>query len=157
MSQYDADALSRIGRQPNTPNDSPTTNKDEEKKLLHMWVHGLIILFIPLIILPLYLLFTSKISELLTCLINVLSSAELVFISISLIIASTNDMMSFNGRKNRWIKINELLLLFGAIIYGIMSIAQYSSEEYNTMAAIIFNILFLVISIVLGAASYLND
>lgn len=158
MSQYDADALSRIGRQSNpTNNPTTTTNRDEEKKLLHMWVHGLIILFIPLIILPLYLIFTSKTSEFWTCVINILSSAELVFISISLTIASTNDMVSFNGKKNRWIKINQLLLLFGAIIYGIMSIAQYSSEEYNTIAAIIFNLLFLAISIGLGIASYLKD
>ena len=69
MSQYDADALSRIGRQSNPTNNPTTTNRDEEKKLLHMWVHGLIILFIPLIILPLYLIFTSKTSEFWTCVI----------------------------------------------------------------------------------------
>ena len=90
--------------------------------------------------------------------LSVLGSSELAFVAVMLSITATNDISTFSGRKQRWIKIHQIFILLGAIIYSAISIVEYKSNgTYNTNFAIACNMIFLPLTILLGIASYLKD
>lgn len=128
----------------------------KEKKLLEMWFYSLFVSLVSLTALPFFRILDSE--SIKSSILSVLGSSELAFVAVMLSITATNDISTFSGRKQRWIKIHQIFILLGAIIYSAISIVEYKSNgTYNTNFAIACNMIFLPLTILLGIASYLKD
>ncbi|WP_370768993.1 hypothetical protein [Ruminococcus callidus] len=128
----------------------------KEKKLLGMWFYSLFVSLVSLTALPFFRILDSE--SIKSSILSVLGSSELAFVAVMLSITATNDISTFSGRKQRWIKIHQIFILLGAIIYSAISIVEYKSNgTYNTNFAIACNMIFLPLTILLGIASYLKD
>lgn len=143
-----------------TASDSNDTENNSQtsdiKKSFHMWLYGMIMSFIPLISLPLFLVFTSKFSEISDSLLKIFGSPAIMFMAVSLTVTSTNDNMSdYYGSNKRSVKINIIWIVISTIFYCIMNIAEYiAKDSYNIKFAVILNFIFLIVTLVLGLASY---
>lgn len=161
------DAFSKIASEPNPcesleesnkcNNTNNNKNSNNTKSLLKMWYYSIIISFIPVTSVILYVLISESLDKFLEQIILTLSSSEMVYIAISSTTISTNDMSRFGSRKQRWIRINQILVIFGAILYTAMRIAEYNGNNKNTVLMIVFIVLYSTISFILGRASYIKD
>lgn len=129
----------------------------DDKYLLKMWYYSLIVSLLPMFVMPIFFLLISS-KELLPYFITALGSSEIVYMAISLTVISTNDMSNMGTRKKDWLKLNQLLVIAGALLYGIMNAAEYLfPEDYNTRIAVAFNVVFFLATVMLGSAAYLKD
>ncbi|MBR2305271.1 MAG: hypothetical protein IJ871_09100 [Ruminococcus sp.] len=151
------EALKSVAKEPNNITRLDDNDNTYDKTLYHMWIYAIVVSVLPLLSVPFFLVLKGSFSELKTQLLTILSGSEIVFIAVSLTTISTNDISDSNGRKQRWIKANQLLVIFGSMVYSAMSIAEYESNDYNIYFALFFNVIFLSVTIALGKAAYLKD
>lgn len=131
-------------------------NKGKAKQLLNMWYYAMIVSFLPILVTVAYIIITSS-NEWRSQLLHIIGGSEIVYIAVSLTTISTNDISSFDNRKQRWIRANQLLVIFGSMVYTAMSIAELNGNNNNICFMAVFNIVFFIITFILGRASYLKD
>lgn len=122
------------------------------------WLYALIISFLPLIFVPFYhLYFGGKFTDFL---FQIFSSYEIIFIGISLIVASLNDFISENV-NSAWLKANIFLIILGAAAYGIIAVAQEYAQgndkiSLNNCLLLIVNLSYLFLILLLGSSKYIK-
>jgi len=158
--------VANIGNQNNPNPQNVNTNvqnqltKKEAKTLFKNWWTGMGISLIPLLILPIWkLYFNASISDVL---IDFFIDCEFLFIGVSLIITSINDFVLIDKSNSNAHNISGsiILLLFGAIVYGVLKIAEFemikTGEAQNIAFAIVLNVAFMLIIIVTGMFKYIK-
>lgn len=145
--------------------EEPFTNMQKSAKIKRQkalekyffWLMGLIISFIPILALPLYLLYKNAAVE--ETLFHSFCDAEIIFIGISLAIASLNDFIREDVNKSSiWTFINILVIIFGAMAYGVANISQeIEKKNFNYNFAFGINMTFLVVIFLLGTGRYIGE
>lgn len=144
--------------------EEPFTNMQKSAKIKRQkalekyffWLMGLIISFIPILALPLYLLYKNAAVE--ETLFHSFCDAEIIFIGISLAIASLNDFIREDVNKSSiWTFINIIVIIFGAMVYGVANISQEIEKNFNYNFAFAINMTFLVVIFLLGTGRYISE
>ena len=153
-------------------NEEPTRSLPQEqqtdigKELVHVardrywtWLMGMAISFIPVVALPLYLCFTSSINSIPTFLSKVFYQSDILYLVISLSISAHNDASANMPKSflNWWQKINWILIVLGAVIFGILTIVENTSGTIASSSVLWFNSIFFVISIIIGSVPYVSS
>lgn len=142
-------------RDANTTEDTGDNRVEIVKKQFHIWLMGLVVSIIPLLVLPIYHAIISKPF----CVIfeDFFVNAEIIFVGISLTIASMNDFVTPMSKEagSGWMWTNIITILLGTITYGAMVLAiNLGIESINRGFVIVFNIIYLVFCFLMGLCKY---
>ena len=127
------------------------------------WLIGMIVSFIPVLALPLSRIYMGEPVGI--ALFDSFCSSEIIFIGISLAIASLNDFLAREADENKqgWTWINIILIILGAMVYGVtviteeLSAGRVGEKAFNYDLAFGFNVFFLLIIFLLGSARYIKE
>ena len=143
----------------------PITNecgkKKDAKKRYRNWLIGLVISFIPLLALPLSEVILGNMEQ--NFVAKIFISSEIIFIGISLSIASLNDYINSSLIKGNdtWTWINIVAITLGAMVYGVTTISQNLSpvlnKTINGTFVIMLNVTFLVLILIIGSYKYISE
>ena len=133
-------------------------SKDSVFAKYGMWLLGLIISFIPLLAVPFIKFFVGQ-GDLLKLLLEIFYSSEIIFIGISLIITVLIDFLTDEkqNRKVGWIVINVVVIMFGAMIYGVISATISLGIELKNELLLGFNISYFLFVFLLGTSKYVCE
>lgn len=147
-----------VGEEPNIG--ERHTNNDRKKvwSRYRNWLIGLAISIIPLIAVPSMKLFKGE-SGLCQMLYETFCSYEIIFVGISLAIASLNDFIARESKEDKggWTLVNVVLIILGAMIYGGLAIENASGQSFDFRNLFTFNMIYLGMIFVLGTAKYLQE
>ena len=136
-------------------------NKNAAVRYLY-WFVGMVISFIPLFALP----FTNKLLNVPQdgLFQEVFKSSEIFFVGVSLVIAALNDYIHKTQPKkfsSLWTWSNIIIVLFGAMFYGITTVLIQNSNiwkiEINYQFLSSCNFFYLLVIIVVGSYKYIKD
>ncbi len=126
-------------------------------KMYMFWVIGLIISFIPLLAVP----FSQKITGEtdVNFFDTVFKSAEIIFIGISLAISALNTYIhpSSKTHSDIWIWSNIIVIILGALFYGVIVTHEQQSADVDLTFLIYFNAFFFVLVFLLGSYKYIMN
>ena len=153
--------LQDVGNEPKVITNHTTTNKTKREKL---WMRyrslliGTIISFIPIFAVPVSKLFDGK-CDITYVFYLAFCSHEIIFVGIVLAIAALNDFLSQDSRESKggWTWLNIILIIFGAMIYGLLAIK--GAEEQNAAIDILFkfNLVYFGFIFILESAKYIVE
>lgn len=111
------------------------------------WIAGMLISFIPLITLPLYQVLTGKLTGCMEVMDAIFVNSSIVFLAISLVVATINE--AEEGMENilyqvwKWIAF--IVLIFAAVLFGLVSIIEKENTVGTPEILITINtVLFLL-------------
>ena len=153
-------AANDVGHEPSGRTSSQTENiaLTVAMEQFGNWWWGLVISFLPLLAVPLYKAFNNDISVG-DFFFKLFSNCEWIFIGVSLAITSLNDYIQYSTKKKKKSKIsfNIVLIVAGAIVYGLMTICNQTPESFNDLLALGFNIIFMLMILIVGSGEYIQQ
>ena len=130
------------------------TNKtsDSSCERFKLWLIGFGMSCIPIIIPPIaFLLFSESVPDYWK---RALSSADIIFIGITLCITAMYDLISQDSETREFPWGYVVLLILGGSVFGFISAASELSADFNYVFAIVLNFSFLVIAFIRGIWQY---
>lgn len=136
-------------------------NKNAAIRYLY-WFVGMVISFVPLFALPFAKTLISAPQS--GFFQEIFKSSEIFFVGVSLAIAALNDYIHKTQPKkfsSLWTWSNIIIILFGAMFYGITVILIQNSDVWKININYEFlstcNFLYLLVIIVVGSYKYIKD
>lgn len=138
-------------------------NQDDEENLLKLakrkfkiWIMGIIVSFIPLIALPFWNFIDNV--HLGQMLYEIFCNVGIMFIAISFTVTALSDftLETAKNDKEGWLAINSVLLILGALLYGVMTIKEKNSTNVQTEVFFWTNLAYFLLMFLLSGGKYIK-
>ena len=144
----------------NKANDQQSTGRklsDAKYRYLNWWI-GFAFSLLPICVIPLFKILNYEIVGIWAFFIELLKSGEILYLAVSLVIASLNDSVSSSQKDfSLWRGAMYLFLAAGVALYVVVTIAKDQSPDINTDFIVLINAVFIAIALIAGTYPYRLD
>lgn len=157
-----AKEVMRVAKEILDSNNQGENNNHEEnllklaKRKFKIWIMGIVVSFIPLIALPFWNFIDNV--HLGEMFYEIFCNVGIMFIAISFTITALSDftLETVKNEKEGWLAINSVLLILGALLYGVMAIKEKNSTNVQTEVFFWTNLAYFILMFLLSSSKYIK-